>query len=362
MVSLDGMDFEDRVREISTRVSKRLEMVATEEATKNALIMPFIQGVLGYNVFDPAEVVPEYVADVGGKKGEKVDYAIFHDGKPILLIECKAYGVNLEREPAAQLKRYFQETDARVGILTDGVTYRFFTDLEKQNLMDERPFLEIDLLNPDSINVKELRNFTKATFDQDALLANARDLKYLREIKRVLESDWSEPSEEFVRYLMAQSSSGLRTKQRLEQFTRLAKDATQEFLTAKVNDRLKTALHGGAAAQDTPAPLPEETVEPEEDAVETTAEEWQAFYAIKAILRDILEPSRVGIRDRLSYCAIVVDNRATRTICRLYFHRARKYVGFFDGEREERVPVNSPDDLFLHSERLKARAKTYETT
>ena len=362
MVSLDGMDFEDRVREISTRVSKRLEMVATEEATKNALIMPFIQGVLGYNVFDPSEVVPEFTADIGGKKGEKVDYAILQDGTPIILIECKAYGVDLEKDPAAQLARYFHTTDARLGIVTDGVRYRFFSDLEKTNVMDDRPFLEIDLLDPDSIEINELRNFAKATFDQDTLLANARDLKFLREIKRILSSDWTDPSEEFVRYLMAQAYSGPKTRQRLEQFTRLAKRATQEFLADSIRDKFRTVLQGAQSASDAPPTVPDAADEPEEDAIVTTDDEWQAYYAIKAIVRDVLEPQRIGIRDLKSYCAIVLDNRATRTICRLYFHRSQKYVGFFDGEREERVAVSDPDDLFQYSERLKNTVRPYEST
>ncbi len=78
------MDFIDRIRDLSTRIPKQLEHIQTEEATKNALIMPFISA-LGYNVFDPTEVVPEFTADVGIKKGEKVDYAIHLDGKPIML-------------------------------------------------------------------------------------------------------------------------------------------------------------------------------------------------------------------------------------------------------------------------------------
>ena len=88
------MDFKDQIKILADRVSKLKEQILTEEATKNAFIMPFIQA-LGYDVFNPLEVVPEYITDIGTKKGEKIDYAIFRDGEPILLIECKHWGQDL---------------------------------------------------------------------------------------------------------------------------------------------------------------------------------------------------------------------------------------------------------------------------
>lgn len=77
-------DFTDRIRDLAAQVRIQLPNIQTEEATKNALIMPFITA-LGYNVFNPTEVTPELHADVGLKKGEKVDYAILVDGKPAIL-------------------------------------------------------------------------------------------------------------------------------------------------------------------------------------------------------------------------------------------------------------------------------------
>ena len=112
--SLEGMDLTDRIREMSGRIAKRLNSIKTEEATKTALVLPFVTHVLGFNVFDPDEVVPEYTADVGTKKGEKVDYAIVANGSPIMIFECKHYGVDLTKEPASQLYRYFSVTEARL--------------------------------------------------------------------------------------------------------------------------------------------------------------------------------------------------------------------------------------------------------
>ena len=133
------MDLIDTLTALSNRIPKVLKTIQTEEATKNALIMPFIQA-LGYNVFDPFEVAPEYTADVGTKKNEKVDYVIMREDRPCILIECKSSSTNLNINHASQLFRYFGVTEARFAILTNGIDYKFFTDIEAPNKMDERPF------------------------------------------------------------------------------------------------------------------------------------------------------------------------------------------------------------------------------
>jgi hypothetical protein len=84
------MNLSEQLQTLAAKTSKLCSILQTEEATKNALIMPFIN-ILGYDTFDPTEVIPEFVADVGIKKGEKVDYAIVKDEKIIMLFECKHY-------------------------------------------------------------------------------------------------------------------------------------------------------------------------------------------------------------------------------------------------------------------------------
>ena len=140
------MDLIDNFREISQSIPQKLEYITNEESTKTALILPFIEA-LGYDFKNPAEVVPEFTADIGHKKGEKVDYAIMIDNKPVILIECKDCNAHLHDLHASQLCRYFTSTPARLGILTNGIVYRFFTDMDKDNVMDKKPFLEIDMLN-----------------------------------------------------------------------------------------------------------------------------------------------------------------------------------------------------------------------
>src|SRR5256885_13341623 len=123
------MDFIEVLQTISSKIGKQKNLIKTEEATKNAFVMPFISA-LGYDVFDPAEVVPEFTADVGVKRGEKVDYAIFKNGQVQILMECKRIGDPLDLRYASQLFRYFSVTTARVAILTNGQEYNVYTDID----------------------------------------------------------------------------------------------------------------------------------------------------------------------------------------------------------------------------------------
>ena len=346
--------------------------------------MPFINHVLGYNVFDPAEVVPEFIADVGTKKGEKVDYAIFRNGDPIMLFECKHYGVDLGKEPASQLYRYFSVAKARFGVLTDGAIYRFYSDIDEQNKMDARPFLEINMLDVDGIDVDELKRFTKSSFDLDQILSTAKDLKYTREVLRLLTAEWTDPSEAFVRHFAAQVYEGVKTKAVIEQFTRATKKALHQFVAKRISDKLKSAAaarapgvrttsgvagpRGGSEPGRWSAAAPTETAAEEtagpsgtDTGIVTTEEEWQAFYAVTAILSEEVSPNRVVIRDGKSLCAILLDNTNRQPICRLYFNKAQKKIGLLNEEKvEDRVAIESISDIFSHADRIKATVRRYE--
>lgn len=370
------MDFIDRIRELAARVPKQLEHMQTEEATKNALVLPFI-AALGYNVFDPTEVTPELNADVGVKKGEKVDYAILREGKPIILIECKHHAADLGKIHASQLYRYFSVTEARFGVLTNGLVYWFYTDLEAANKMDGKPFFEFNLLDFREQDAEELKKFSKSAFDLNHILTTASELKYTREIKRILAEQIQEPTDEFVKFFAAQIYTGKMTQKVREQFAELTRQALKQFVNDQINERLKTAL-----ASDAPVP-PEKPIEPSntssapangapangsQDGIVTTEEELEGFYIIRAILREIVPVKRIVMRDVQSYCGILLDDNNRKPICRLHFNGAKKYIGFFDGPREsskdglkeERIVLEHMDDLYKHAERLKATVMRYE--
>src|SRR5215218_6224329 len=188
------MDFVEQLQALALKTEKLCSLLQTEEATKNALIMPFLN-LLGYDIFDPTEVIPEFVADVGIKKGEKVDYAVKKDDKIIMLFECKHCGGDLSIKHASQLFRYFAVTDARIAVLTNGLVYRFFTDLEAPNKMDEKPFLEVNMLDLNDGMVNELKKLTKPAFNVEQLINTAGELKYMREIKKLLAEQLENPAD-----------------------------------------------------------------------------------------------------------------------------------------------------------------------
>ena len=197
--NLKIMDFKDSIKQIVERIEKLKDNLHTEEATKNALIMPFLTA-LGYDVFNPLEVLPEMTCDISGKKGEKIDYAILKEGEPIMLIECKHWQQDLSLHDN-QLLRYFTVSKAKFGILTNGIIYRFYTDLETPNKMDEKPFLEVNLLDLKDNQIEDLKKFHKSYFDLDSILSSASELKYMGELKSVISREFTSPSPDFVKYL-----------------------------------------------------------------------------------------------------------------------------------------------------------------
>ena len=356
------MDFIEELSNLSARIVKQKDLIQTEEATKNAFVMPFIN-LLGYNVFDPTEVVPEFTADVGTKQGEKVDYAIFKDDEVIMLIECKKYGTDLVDVHASQLYRYFSVVHARIAVLTDGVLYQFYTDLEESNKMDTKPFLEFNMLDIQPALVNELKRFTKSTFNLDATLTAASDLKYTKEIKQTMMEQLEAPSEDFVRFFLSYVYSGVKTQTVVQQFTDIVKRALNQFLNEQINQRLQSAMERGEASEEAvEVEESDESVDEEvESRIETTEEELEGFYTVKSIVREVVAPDRIGHRDTISYMSVVLDGSSRKAICRLHFNSARKYLGLFDEDRNhERFEIGSVDDIYEYAEQLKAAARRYD--
>jgi predicted type IV restriction endonuclease len=365
------MDFIDKIRELAARIPKQLDQIKTEEATKNAFIMPFISA-LGYNVFDPSEVTPELHADIGIKKGEKVDYAILRDSKPIMLFECKWHGADLSKEHASQLYRYFSVTEARFSVLTNGILYWFYTDLDSPNKMDAKPFFEFNMLDIKEQDVDELKKFTKSAYDLNGILTTASDLKYTREIKRILTEQVQDPSEEFVKFFVSKIYAGRMTSTVRDQFTNITRRALKQFINDQINERLKTALgtEAVAVAAEEQSSKPSGMIAPaipapaqEQSSLVTTKEETEAYYIVKAILRDSLEASRVIIRDQQSYCGILLDDNNRKPICRLYFNATQKQIGVFEGQerKESKIPIKTLDDIYQLADRLKSIVAVYTT-
>jgi hypothetical protein len=343
------MDFKDEIKSLGERIHKLKEQILTEEATKNAFIMPFIK-TLGYDVFNPLEVVPEFVSDIGLKKGEKIDYAIMKDGVPSILIECKHWAQNLNLHDG-QLLRYFHTSKAKFGLLTNGITYRFYSDLVEPNKMDEKPFLEFDISEIKDNQIDELKKFHKSYFDVESIVATASELKYTGELKHLIQQELNQPSPEFVRHFAKQVYPSLVTAKVLEQFTILIKKSFQQFTSDVITERLKTALKREAEA---PQPVVDEQAPVEEvNKIVTTADELEAYMIVKTILRQKVNASRIAYRDAQSYFAILLDDNRLKTICRLYFNSSKKYIAFLDDQKKEvKTELQSLDDIFSHAEKL----------
>lgn len=362
------MELIDRFANLASRAQKQISHIQTEEATKAALVMPFINA-LGYNVFDPTEVVPEFICDIGTKKGEKIDYAIIRDGKPIILFECKHVGSDLNINHASQLFRYFHVTEARIAVLTNGIHYKLFTDLEQANKMDERPFMEFDLFNFQENDVSEVKKLSKVDFNIDDLLFAAHNLKYMRAFKKYFEEQFSQPSPDFIHFISKQVYDGTLTPKMKEQFSVLVHRSFHQFLNDKITMRLRSAMaatNSSVLANEIPiVPVAEVVVqiaasESPDREIETTVEETEGFMIVRAILRKMVAVNRVVMRDVQSYCGILLDDNNRKPICRLHFNGSKKFVTVFDVEGGARVDISSLDDLYELASRIRVAVQRYE--
>uniref|UniRef100_UPI0040572CF2 type I restriction endonuclease n=1 Tax=Candidatus Electrothrix sp. TaxID=2170559 RepID=UPI0040572CF2 len=356
------MDLIDKIKELAARIPQQLEHIETEEATKNAFIMPFINA-LGYDIFNPTEVIPEFTADLGTKKGEKVDYAIKKDDDIIILIECKWCGGDLHNDHASQLYRYFSATESRFAILTNGIIYEFYSDIDEPNKMDSKPFFTFNILSFQDHQVSELKKFTKSAFSLEDILTTASTLKYTNAIKKILEKELADPSEPFVRFFASQILDGRLTKSVIEQFTGIVKEARKQFINERINERIKSALSVNDTQEQEEKEQPnEEEASAREDSngIVTTEEEIEGYHIVKAVLRESVDVSRVVMRDTKSYCGILLDDNNRKPICRLHFNHAQKYLGVISQKKEEKIPLELIDDIYKYSDQLKATVQEYD--
>lgn len=352
------MDFKDQIKQLGERVSKMKDKILTEEATKNAFIMPFIQ-CLGYDVFNPLEVVPEFIADIGIKKGEKVDYAILKDDQPIILFECKHWSADLDPHNS-QLFRYFHTTTAKFGILTNGIVYRFYTDLIEPNKMDEKPFFEFRIDDIKEAHVEKLKEFHKGYFNLESIINSASELKYMSELRNVIVKEISEPSDEFTRYFAKIVYPSIVMPKILEQFKGLVKRSFHQYINDAINERLKSALATDQQKAEEIQKTEMTAGAPEENKVQTTAEEMEGFYIVRAIVCSKVKVNRLFHRDQQSYFGILLDDNNRKPICRLHFNSKKKFVSFFDTGKEERVEIENNNQLYEFSSRLINVVDQYE--
>lgn len=369
------MDFKDQVVRLSDNIKKQKDKIATEEATKNAFIMPMI-AALGYDVFNPFEVVPEMDCDLIKKKGEKIDYAIMKDENPILLIECKHCKQDLNLHDT-QLQKYFVASKARFGVLTNGIEYRFYTDLEKINIMDEKPFLIVNMLDLSDADIEQLKKFHKSYYNEEDVLSTANELKYTTEIKSILNNEFASPTAEFVRFFARQAyTSGQITSKVIDMFTPLVKKSITSVINDIISDRLNTAIKNSeqtsdslqtidntsinTSTEDTEKKLPDGVVYMDkESGVVTTQEELDAYNIVRSILRKSVDVSRITYKDYKSYFVVNIDNSQWFWICRVSIGAKKKQIGIPVDQYKscEWIQIDNMDDIFKYADRLEEALK-----
>ncbi len=325
-------------------------------------------------MINPLEVVPELDCDITKKKGEKIDYAIMKDSAAAMLVECKHWKQDLTLHDT-QLKRYFVASNARFGILTNGIEYRFYTDLEKQNIMDERPFMVVNLLDLSDADVEQLKKFHKSYYNEEDILSTTQELKYTTELSGILTTEFNTPSIEFVKFFTKQVYEGQVNQKIVDQFTPLIKKAITTIINDTITDRLGLAIKNSkeeiAPVDSAPAipttekesqNLPDGVVFQSEDgSIITTQEEIDSYLIVKAILRPVIDVSRVYYRDAQSYFAILLDDNNRKPICRMILNRKSvKYIVLFDENKAEtKYTIQSLDDIYNFTDQIRDTVLRY---
>lgn len=349
-------DFVQKLEALSKRVDKLKGEVNTEEATKTALILPFFQ-TLGYDVFNPLEFTPEFTADVGIKKGEKVDYAIIDNNEPTILIECKSVNEKLTNHDS-QLFRYYGTSTSKFGILTNRVEYRFFTDLEQANKMDTKPFLIFNILDLRDHQIKEIFKFTKDHFNVDNISSSAYELKYVNLIKEFFKIQLDNPSDEFVKFILNGVYEGVKTKTIIDRFTPTVRNTLNMLINERVTDKLNDALNRsgdskvkikGGIIDD--AELKEEIKKKDAELIITTPEELESYAMIKVVSAGIIDSERIYYRDNRSYFNILVDDNNRRWVVRIYFSKVRNYI-ILNNEEKTTIEFKTPIELLQYKEQI----------
>lgn len=361
------MDFKDQLAQLSDKIAKQKDNIATEEATKTSFIMPMI-AALGYDVFNPFEVVPEMDCDLT-KRGDKIDYAIMKDNAPILLIECKQCKQNLDLH-STQLAKYYAASNARFGVLTNGIEYRFYADLEKKNILDEKPFLAVNMLDLSDTDIEQLKKFHKSYYNEQDILSTAQELQITIQVKDLLNRNFQQPDDEFTRYFVRSLNDGKYSAKLVEQYRPILKKSIASVINDIISDRLNVAMKTDDKQEPIPVKetpneqtgttakeLPDGVVfQDEEKGIVTTQEEIDAYNIVRSILRQYVDVKRIQYNDYKSYFAVNLDGSTWWWICRLSLGKRKKQFCIpKDGYKSnEWIEIESIDDIFKYADKLKS--------
>ena len=338
----------EELKTFSQRVSQLKEHVSTEEATKMSLVAPFFQ-LLGYDIFNPSEFCPEYTADVGIKKGEKVDYAILINGNPIILIEVKSINKNLDKH-SSQLFRYFATTNARFAILTNGITYRFYSDLTEKNKMDKDPFYEFNILNLSQEDYNEITKFSKDCFNVSSVTDNASILMYSNQFTDYIKAQLQNPNDDFVRLFLKDSYSGVKTQNVIDRFRPILRKSLNDFIDKLVKERMTNLVNNSTYTSNDETP----------GKPETTTTELAFYNMVQNILASLVNPDEITYKRTESYFAVLYTNNVRKWIARIIISSAQMTLIIPDENKNEiRYKISSLDDINNYSQQIQQALHLY---
>ena len=343
------MDTDTQIEALSAKLLLHREFLETEEAAKMALVVPLL-GALGYDTSDPSEVRPEFTCDVASRRGEKVDYAICNGDKINILIECKPISAKLSLDNAHQLIRYFNTQEARLAVLTNGLIWKFYSDTERTNRMDEKPFYEFNLERPSKADYRILSHFEKQTFDIEKVVKLAEAMKSERAVMRSLEAELETPSDDFVKLIAREIHDGKRmTAQIVDRYRLAIQNAAKSIIRKRVLGMLDS----------TESQAPEADINEPSSEIETTDIEIEGFHIVRAIGSQCVAPSRIVMRDAKSYCAILLDDNNRKPIVRLRFNsESNLKLGIFAESNDEvLVDLDDPQSIYQSAKAINDRIK-----
>lgn len=337
---------EDKIKKLQSKIAIVKDRLETEESTKTALVLPFIQ-LLDYDIFNPTQVLPEFNCDIAKGKGEKVDYALLIKNKVEIIIECKGFGVNLAPH-RNQLSRYFVSTKAKYAILTNGILYQFYTDLDNKNLMDEIPFFQFSLENYSVSDIEILEQFMFSNFNADKIDQNASEYKIITGVTGEIKTLFEKPNIETIKLFTKSSYKGRYTDSAISRLTILFKKALKQFVNDRVSNQLKSATEA------------EEVIDNNCGKIITTEEEKQAFYIVQAIARDVIPSEDIVMRDQINLCMILYKNDQCKPIVKLYFNDVKNLqIELFDEDGSYKIELATLDEIYDYKDAIIKICKKY---
>jgi len=348
------MKFKERLTQLGEKIEPQIGTNKFDEAqTKNYFINPFLE-ILGYKTSEQTDIMAEHIADFGLRARNKVDYVLRKNGTNILMIECKRFHEKVIKH-GHQLNGYFHNLPSvRFGVLTNGVIYHFYADIDSHNIMNPEPFFEFNVTDFNDEQVNILETFCKENFDEKSIIEKARNLTYSQDIRKVLYSELTNPSKDFIKYIAGKAFLEKKRGKITERVRNLFAELVNLCLPVVINKLISEKMIRAKNQSDDKS---NET----ESKINTTEEEREAYFIVKSIIRRKISSERVNFKDSQAYFSIRIDDSSHKTICRLYLNSNKKYIGIFDTNRKEtKSEIESIDNIFDLSEQLLESVTIFE--